>query len=180
MGAFIAKQPNGLYCRFSTVIDCPTHWNMTEEDYIELCAERAREQAKEALAKHLKPFEMVKQYFTPNNMTETEFETCLQEMSESIQTGNFDDIYIFVPSAKQIIRIAEGIGMNLLDEDIRAGFVDYIYYDQHDLDIELPEVDGGQVMLEKPFCELFSCTEDCIPRVLDLAYGVQLPYTVLK
>ena len=34
MGAFISKQPNGLYCRFSSVVDCPTHWNMTKEDYI--------------------------------------------------------------------------------------------------------------------------------------------------
>ena len=23
MGSFIAKQPNGLYCRFSTIVDCP-------------------------------------------------------------------------------------------------------------------------------------------------------------
>ena len=30
MGAFIAKQPNGLYCRFSTVVDCVTHYDMTE------------------------------------------------------------------------------------------------------------------------------------------------------
>ena len=34
MGAFIAKQPNGKYCRFSTIVDCPTHINMTKEDYI--------------------------------------------------------------------------------------------------------------------------------------------------
>ena len=44
MGAFIAKQPNGLYCRFSTVVDCPTDWNMTEEDYLKLCAEKGREE----------------------------------------------------------------------------------------------------------------------------------------
>lgn len=24
MAGFISKQPNGLYCRFSTVVDCPT------------------------------------------------------------------------------------------------------------------------------------------------------------
>lgn len=24
MAGFISKQPNGLYCRFSTVTDCPT------------------------------------------------------------------------------------------------------------------------------------------------------------
>lgn len=82
MGAFISKQPNGLYCRFSTVVDCPTHWNMTEEDYVEMCAERAREEAREVLTRHLRPFEMVKEYFNPMNMTETEFERILKEMGD--------------------------------------------------------------------------------------------------
>lgn len=82
MGAFISKQPNGLYCRFSTVVDCPTHWNMTEEDYIEMCAERAREEARETITRHLRPFEMVKEYFNPMNMTETEFERILKEMGD--------------------------------------------------------------------------------------------------
>ena len=40
MGAYIAKQPNGLYCRFSSVVDSVTHWNMTEEDYINFHKER--------------------------------------------------------------------------------------------------------------------------------------------
>lgn len=36
MAGFVSKQPNGLYCRFSTVVDCPTVWNMTREDYINM------------------------------------------------------------------------------------------------------------------------------------------------
>lgn len=79
MGAFIAKQPNGLYCRFSTVVDCPTDWNMTEEDYIEMCAERAREEAKYTLKHRLRPFEWVRKYFAPMNMTEEKIEKFLQE-----------------------------------------------------------------------------------------------------
>ena len=82
MGAFISKQPNGLYCRFSTVVGCPTDWNMTEEDYIEMCAERAREEARRTLTRYLRPFEMVKAYFYPGNMTEAEFKKCLEEMSK--------------------------------------------------------------------------------------------------
>lgn len=35
MGSFIAQQPNGLYCRFSTIVDTVTHYNMTKDDYIE-------------------------------------------------------------------------------------------------------------------------------------------------
>ena len=80
MGAFIAKQPNGLYCRFSTVVDCPTHWNMTEEEYIEMCVERAKEEAIIMLKKGVRPFEEVVAHFIPNNMTKTEFEKCLKEM----------------------------------------------------------------------------------------------------
>ena len=86
MGAFIAKQPNGLYCRFSTVVDCPTDWNMTEEDYIEMCAEQAREEARKTLRRYLKPFELVKEYFLPNNMTEEEFEEFLKEVSNEYRT----------------------------------------------------------------------------------------------
>lgn len=77
MGAFIAKQPNGLYCRFSSVVDCPTHFNMTREDYIEYCAEKAREEARNILENHLLPFEEVLSRFTPNNMSEKEFNEIL-------------------------------------------------------------------------------------------------------
>ena len=82
MGSFISKQPNGLYCRFSTVVDCPTNWNMTEEDYIELCKKRAEEDARDVLANYLRPFEMVKEWFLPRNMTNEEFEQFLKDVSE--------------------------------------------------------------------------------------------------
>lgn len=85
MGRFIAKQPNGLYCLFSTVVDCPTKWNMTEEDYIELCAQEAREEAKFTLERRLRPFDWVKEYFYPNNMTEEEFKKCLLDMGAIVE-----------------------------------------------------------------------------------------------
>ena len=80
MGAFIAKQPNGLYCRFSTVTDCPTNWNMTEDDYIELCKQRAEEEARNVLKGYLKPFEDVIDYFQHRNMTKAEFKAFLKEV----------------------------------------------------------------------------------------------------
>ena len=80
MGAFISKQPNGLYCRFSSVVDCPTHWNMTEEDYVEMCAERAREEAREVLKNRVKPFDWVIDNFTPMNMSGKEFQEILESM----------------------------------------------------------------------------------------------------
>lgn len=93
----------------------------------------------------------------------------------------FDTIHIYVPAAKQLIRISEGTGDNLLDEDIDAGYVDYIYYEQYELGPDIREVDGGQVMLTQLFQEQFTCTKDAIPHVLDMAYGAEdLEYIVLE
>lgn len=73
MAGFISKQPNGLYCRFSSVVDCPTHWNMTREDYINMKMQEAKEEAEDVLDNHLKPFELVLESFRNNNMTDKEF-----------------------------------------------------------------------------------------------------------
>lgn len=95
-----------------------------------------------------------------------QIEVCFGRRSEG-----YEDLFIFVPEMKQIIRVGEGTGDNLLSEDIEKGYVDYINYDQHDLSSNLSVVDGGQVLLEGMFRKLFQCTADCIPRVLDMAYG---------
>jgi hypothetical protein len=93
----------------------------------------------------------------------------------------FDSIYIYVPEAQQIIKISEGSGDNLLDEDIEAGYVDYIYYEQYVMDPEMRETDGGMIMLTELFQEKFKCTADAIPHVLDMAYGQEsLEYIVLR
>lgn len=93
----------------------------------------------------------------------------------------YDSVYIFVPTMKQIIRISEGSGDNLLDEDIDAGYVDYIYYEQHSLEPNLPETDGGMVMLTELFQDKFASTKEAIPHVLEMAYGSDtLPYVVLE
>jgi hypothetical protein len=82
MAGFVSKQPNGLYCRFSTVVDCPTDWNMTADDYIELCKRKAEQEAKDVLENYLQPFETVKDMFCPNNMTQKEFEDFLKEVEK--------------------------------------------------------------------------------------------------
>lgn len=88
MGAFIAKQPNGLYCRFSGITDCPTDWNMTEDDYIELCKTKAEEEARDVLKNHLKPFSWVESYFLPNNMSRKEFEDFLEETKKEVENND--------------------------------------------------------------------------------------------
>lgn len=80
MGAIIARQPNGKLCRFSSVVDTITDYNMTEKEYIEMCAERAREEARNVLKNYTKPFNMVLDNFRPMNDTVEEFQGLLKEM----------------------------------------------------------------------------------------------------
>ncbi|PAD85071.1 hypothetical protein CHH57_01810 [Niallia circulans] len=82
MGAFISKQPNGLYCRFSTVVDCPTHWNMTREEYLSNVTGtvRDKEEGELILQDYLRPFSEVIERFVPNNMREEKFDNLLQMM----------------------------------------------------------------------------------------------------
>lgn len=78
--SYICRQPNGLLCRFSTVVDTVTDYNMTEEEYIEMCAERARKEARNIIDNHLIPYERIDEDFVPNNMTVKEFRKIKKEM----------------------------------------------------------------------------------------------------
>ena len=95
--------------------------------------------------------------------------------------NRYADLYIFVPAMEQIIHIAEGTGDNLLQEDIEEGYVDYIYYEQYELSQGFPEIDGGQVLLEKMFRDMFRCTEEAVEDVLSMTYGTyEIDYVVLR
>ena len=83
----------------------------------------------------------------------------------------YNDIFIYVPTMRQIIRIDEGSGDNLTDDDIAQDYVDYIYYEVYNVQQDLPEVDGGIIMLTEWFQEKFESTKEAIPAVLDMAYG---------
>ena len=93
MGAFIARQPNGLLCRFSTVVDTITHADLTDEEYIEMCAEEARENAREILKRGVKPFEWVIDNFRPNNHTVKQFNDYLKMMGSDVQLDPKDYDY---------------------------------------------------------------------------------------
>ena len=97
-----------------------------------------------------------------------------------MNNNEFNDIFIYVQAMNQIIRIAEGSGDNLTDDDISQGYIDYIYYDVYNVQQDLPEVDGGMVMLTELFQEKFKSVKDAIPAVLDMAYGDEsIKYVVL-
>ena len=55
-----------------------------------------------------------------------------------MEETRYADTFIYVPSVREIVMIAEGNRTNLLDEDEAEGYVDYIYYDQHELSYGMP------------------------------------------
>lgn len=88
MGSFIARQPNGLLCRHSSIVGCVTDYNMTDEDYIQLCMEQAREDAKRNLELHVRPFGRVREDFYPANMSQDVFDKILKDMEKPANECN--------------------------------------------------------------------------------------------
>lgn len=87
----ITEQPNGLYCRFSTITDCPTHYNMTFDDYVkvihdrgDLTLEGAQKEALDIVTNHNYDFENTMGRFEPNNMTQEKFDSIYVEMHEEV------------------------------------------------------------------------------------------------
>lgn len=89
MASFISKQPNGLYCRFSTVCDCPTHYNMTKEDYLNNVTGSviSREDGEDILENWLFDFDDMIYRFSPSNMSQSEFDEIIKEMSSTEYIG---------------------------------------------------------------------------------------------
>ena len=91
MGAFIARQPNGLLCRFSTIVDTITHYNMSEEDYIVDVQmgrygrnrQSAEIEAKDTIEHYMQPFSEVIRRFMPYNETKEDFIKHLREMGDN-------------------------------------------------------------------------------------------------
>lgn len=59
---------------------------MTDEEYIEMCAQKAREEAQATLKYSLRPFEQVKKSFVPTNMSRKEFKRILRLMEKEIKS----------------------------------------------------------------------------------------------
>ncbi|OZS79464.1 hypothetical protein CF394_00740 [Tetzosporium hominis] len=89
MGGFIAQQPNGLYCRFSTVVDTVTHYNMTREEYLNNATGNvnSREDGELILKYYIKPFTEVIERFHPSNDTQEEFDELVRVMSGPEEHG---------------------------------------------------------------------------------------------
>ena len=87
---FVSQQPNGRYCRFSGIVDTVTNYNMTAEEYIEMCAELARINARFELKHCLVPFSQVKNCFLPTNDSVEDFNDMLKAMGDTEQLNPED------------------------------------------------------------------------------------------
>jgi len=85
--AFIVKQPNGLYMRFTSVGSCPSDYNMTRKMYIKICKETAEIEANDILDNHLKPFENAIKQFNTDCMTQKEFDRIIKEAGIEVKDG---------------------------------------------------------------------------------------------
>ena len=92
MGAIFYKQPNGRYCRYSTVVDCVTDYNMSKYDIIKLFVEDAIDRAEEFIdnEKNFHKFEELTEKYEDlgpdeeplGEMSVKEFESIRKRMEE--------------------------------------------------------------------------------------------------
>ncbi len=79
------------------------------------------------------------------------------------------------------VRVNEGSGTNLLQEDIEEGFVDYIMIDFLEYDgYEFIETDGAQVMLSELYQVKFHSVEEVIKHLIDTSFLPDVKYMILN
>lgn len=83
----------------------------------------------------------------------------------------FEPIWFWVPNQTTLIYLQEGSGDNLIPEDVKNGYVDYLDYTCFDLDNgEVNESDGGEMMMTEYVQKRYSCLADAIPDILDFQF----------
>lgn len=82
MSAFIARQPNGRLCRFSRIVDCLTHYNLTDKDYLNNVTGtiESREAAAFTIRHELVDFSEVLDLFAETEMSHHEFNQICTQM----------------------------------------------------------------------------------------------------
>lgn len=90
MGARIFKQPNGKYLRWSYVTDCPTHYNMTIEEYRNYRLEKAKEEIEREIrdAEDFDTYMKESEHFV-YNMSKEEFAEFLKDIDSTLTITNF-------------------------------------------------------------------------------------------
>lgn len=93
MGAYWSQQPNGKFCRFSTVVDTVTDWNVSLEQAINMSQgylsgsteipQTVLNARKEKFITSLRPFDKIKEDFVPGNDSIEEFLDMLEDMGDA-------------------------------------------------------------------------------------------------
>lgn len=80
----ISRQPNGLFCRISDVVDAPTFWNASKselESYLNETHQLETMCVDTWIEKYTIPFEIAKKYVTTFNMTSEEKKEWIKQVS---------------------------------------------------------------------------------------------------
>lgn len=94
----------------------------------------------------------------------------MKESSTGIIPNNFNDINVFVPSKNHIIHIAEGSGDSLDNNDYKNGYIDYIDFTVYDLNDDMAEIDGGNMLLKEYVQDKYKNLSECLPELMDFIY----------
>lgn len=92
MAVMIIKQPNGLYCRYSSIVDTITHYNFTKEEYLNNITGTVpnREDGIDILENYLHSFEEVEELLRlrlSDSESEEEVEELISNMYEKRKQG---------------------------------------------------------------------------------------------
>lgn len=94
------------------------------------------------------------------------------------------EILIYLPDIQEFMSISEGTGDNLLNEDRDEGYVDYInintYFYSGDIDVPFGEIDGGIMLLKKPYKEAFATNPEVISECMLYQYDKRMPYVIIE
>lgn len=81
------------------------------------------------------------------------------------------EVKAYINCEDKVIVASEGDGSNLWQEDIDAGYVDYVYYTVFDITdmFNVKECDGGMMLLTRPFNEVYKwkTSSDEEPDLID-------------
>lgn len=94
------------------------------------------------------------------------------------------EMTLYIPPKKEFLFISEGTGDNLLPEDMREGYVDYVNIDRYvftgDIDSPFVEVDGGMMLLKKPYQDSFNDDDDLARQCIEYMYDKDIAYTEIE
>ena len=91
-------------------------------------------------------------------------------------------VKVYIPELDTILVAQEGTGDNLLDEDVEAGYVDYVYIEtqQFDGDRFEEDSDGGQMMMEEYFADVYEGNPEKLAKdAVEFMFG-DINYIILR